>query len=132
MEFGEKEVEAASDLIVRDENPHEQDGIEANPNSDEETEMAVKRTRPLCDIYERCNAALLELANYTEAAVSAHWRTAMKEELNIIEKNNTWELVERPSNKKVIGVKWVYRTKLNPDGSVNKYKAKLVVKGYSQ
>ena len=56
----------------------------------------------------------------------------MKEELHMIEKNNTWELVERPSNKKVIGVKWVYRTKLNPNGSVNKHKAKLVVKGYSQ
>ena len=50
----------------------------------------------------------------------------------MIKKNNTWELVERPSNKKVIGIKWVYRTKLNPDGSVNKHKARLVVKGYSQ
>ena len=56
----------------------------------------------------------------------------MKEELDMIEKNNTWELVERQSNKKVIGVKWVYRTKLNLDGSVNKHKAKLMVKGYSQ
>ena len=50
----------------------------------------------------------------------------------MIEKNNTLELVERPRNKKVIGVKWVYRTKLNLDGSVNKHKAWLVVKGYSQ
>ena len=40
-----KKVEAASDLIVRDEDPHEQDGIEANPNSDEETEMAIRGTR---------------------------------------------------------------------------------------
>ena len=43
-----------------------------------------------------------------------------------------WELVDRPSHKKPIGVKWVYRTKLNPDGSINKYKARLVVKGYEQ
>ncbi|GKV50056.1 hypothetical protein SLEP1_g56772 [Rubroshorea leprosula] len=35
-------------------------------------------------------------------------------------------------NKKVIGVKWVYKVKLNPDGSINKHKARLVVKGYSQ
>ena len=40
--------------------------------------------------------------------------------------------MDRPQHRKVIGVKWVYRTKLNVDGSVNKYKAKLVVKGYNQ
>ena len=56
----------------------------------------------------------------------------MKEELRMIENNDTWELVDRPQHRKVIGVKWVYRTKLNADGSVNKYKARLVVMGYSQ
>nr|CAN63028.1 hypothetical protein VITISV_031874 [Vitis vinifera] len=56
----------------------------------------------------------------------------MKEELLMIEKNKTWELVDRPQERKVIGVKWVFRTKLNVDGSVNKYKARLVVKGYAQ
>ena len=50
----------------------------------------------------------------------------------MIDKNNTWELVDRPSHKKPIGVKWVYRTKLNSDGSINKHKARLVVKGYAQ
>ena len=40
-------------------------------------------------------------------------------------------LVDRPQNRKVIGVKWVYHTKLNADGSVNKHKAMLVVKGYA-
>ena len=50
----------------------------------------------------------------------------------MIEKNHTWKLLERPSNKKVIGVKWVFRTKLNADGSMNKHKARLVAKGYAQ
>ena len=49
-----------------------------------------------------------------------------------MKKNQTWELADKPENKKPIGVKWVYRTKLNPYGSVNKYKATLVVKGYVQ
>ena len=40
--------------------------------------------------------------------------------------------MDRPLHKKTIGVKWVYRTKLNADGSVNKFKARLVVKGYAQ
>ena len=56
----------------------------------------------------------------------------MNGELNMIEKNQTWELVERFENRKIIGVKWVFRTKLNVDGSVNKHKARLVVKGFAQ
>ena len=67
-----------------------------------------------------------------EAMQEKQWLSAMKEELGIIEKNNTWQLVQRPTDRKVIGVKWVFRTKLNVDGSVNKYKARLVVKGYAQ
>ena len=56
----------------------------------------------------------------------------MKDQLRMIEKNDTWELVDIPQHRKVIGVKWVYRTKLNTDGSINKYKARLVMKWYSQ
>jgi len=47
-------------------------------------------------------------------------------------KNKTWELVDKPENRKVIGVKWVFKIKLNADSSINKYKARLVVKGYAQ
>ena len=50
----------------------------------------------------------------------------------MIEKNGTWQLVDRPTNRKVIGVKWIFKTKLNPDGTICKHKAILVVKGYAQ
>ena len=60
------------------------------------------------------------------------WIASMEEELRMIEKNHTWQLVERPTDRKVIGVKWVFKTKLNADGSINKHKARLVVKGYAQ
>jgi hypothetical protein len=56
----------------------------------------------------------------------------MDEELDQIEKNDTWELVPRPKNKNVIGTKWVFRNKLNEDGQVTRNKASLACKGYAQ
>lgn len=47
-------------------------------------------------------------------------------------KNNTWELTELPEGFTPIDVKWVYKTKLNEDGEVDKHKARLVAKGYAQ
>lgn len=59
-------------------------------------------------------------------------KQAMEEELAINEKNETWELVNKPKNKQVMGVKLVHRVKLNVDGSTNKHKTRLFIKGYSQ
>lgn len=56
----------------------------------------------------------------------------MDQEIDAIERNNTWELTNLPSEAKKIGVKWIYKTKLNEKGEVEKYKARLVAKGYSQ
>ena len=60
------------------------------------------------------------------------WQVAMTEEMSTIERNETWELVDLLKDKNVIGLKWVYRTKYNADGSVQIHKARLVAKGYSQ
>ncbi|XP_051133023.1 uncharacterized protein LOC127252761, partial [Andrographis paniculata] len=60
------------------------------------------------------------------------WRKAMNEEIQVIEKNHTWELVDRPSRKDVIGVKWIYKVNHNADWSIQRNKARLVAKGYSQ
>lgn len=49
-----------------------------------------------------------------------------------MKKKNTWELVPCPDSKEIIGVKWIYKRKLNHDGSLRKRKARLVAKGYSQ
>jgi hypothetical protein len=56
----------------------------------------------------------------------------MDEELDQIEKNDTWELVPRPNDKNVINTKWVYKNKLNEDEHVTRNKARLVCKGYAQ
>ena len=47
-------------------------------------------------------------------------------------KNETWELVYLSEGKNVIRLKWVYRTKYDADGTIQKHKARLVAKGYSQ
>lgn len=70
--------------------------------------------------------------HFQEAEKEEKWNEAMKMEIESIEKNHTWELVHLPPQAKVIGVKWVYKTKLNEEGKVEKYKARLVAKGYSQ
>ncbi|XP_042974666.1 uncharacterized mitochondrial protein AtMg00820-like [Carya illinoinensis] len=95
-------------------------------------ETPSRRFRALNEIYESCNFTSIEPKNYAIASKEQVWVDAMKEEIRMIEKNNTWELVAYPCSKDLIEVKWVYKTKLNPDGSLNKCKARLVAKGYSQ
>ena len=56
----------------------------------------------------------------------------MDDEIHAIKKNDTWELTNLPTNKRHIGVKWVDKTKYNPNGEINCFKARLVAKGYKQ
>ena len=56
----------------------------------------------------------------------------MDEEIDSIERNSTWDLVDFPDNKNCIGVKWIYKTKLNGDGDVEKYKERLVAQGFNK
>lgn len=56
----------------------------------------------------------------------------MQEELDALIKNDTWELDPKPKNQPVVGCKWVYTIKLQPDGSLDRYKARLVAQGYKQ
>ncbi|KAI5329167.1 hypothetical protein L3X38_028564 [Prunus dulcis] len=91
-----------------------------------------KKWRSVNEIMAQCNMCIVEPENFEDANLDESWRNAMKAELEMIEKNNTWTLVDRPFDKPIIGVKWVYKTKLNLDGSVQKNKARLVAKGYSQ
>ncbi len=60
------------------------------------------------------------------------WKRAADEEMESLQKNQTWELVELPKGAKTIGCRWVLSTKHNSDGSLLKHKARLVAKGYAQ
>ena len=56
----------------------------------------------------------------------------MDDKIATIEKNKTWELVDLPKVKTVIGLKLIYKTKFKKDGSIQKHKPRLVAKGYLQ
>ncbi|KAL1204544.1 Retrovirus-related Pol polyprotein from transposon RE2 [Cardamine amara subsp. amara] len=83
-------------------------------------------------IIEACFRVAEEPKSYDDACVNKEWRYAMKEEIKMIEKNQTWLLVDRPEKKNIIGVKWIYRIKTDANGNPTKYKARLVARGFSQ
>ncbi|GJX84540.1 retrovirus-related pol polyprotein from transposon TNT 1-94 [Tanacetum coccineum] len=66
-----------------------------------------------------------------EALAHFGWCAAMIEEMNALDHNSIWALVDLPIQKKPIGCKWVFSVKMNPDGSISRLKARLVAKGYA-
>jgi hypothetical protein len=77
-------------------------------------------------------AKVREPESYAEAAEDANWYAAMEEEMHALAENGTGDLVDAPKGVKPIGCKWVYKIKYNTDGSINRYKARLVAKSYAQ
>ena len=68
-----------------------------------------------------------------EALFSAEkekWKAAMQKEMDSIYSNDVWDLVEPPKDCKPVGSKWVFKRKINADGSVDRYKARLVAQGF--
>ena len=63
---------------------------------------------------------------------SKHWKDAMISEYTSLMENETWELVPPEENQNVVGSRWVYKVKRNEDGSVDRFKARLVAQGYTQ
>lgn len=80
-----------------------------------------------------CNLSdVKEPESYEEAVQDLKWLEAMQQELEAFNENQTWQLVDLPSNKKDIGCKWVFKVKYNAKGEVERYKAQLVANGYTQ
>ena len=63
---------------------------------------------------------------------SDKWLMAMKEELKSMDDNNVWEMTELPKDSKRVDCKWVFKTKRDSKGNVERYKVRLVAKGYTQ
>jgi hypothetical protein len=123
-----KQKEAKSPLrIIRKNHPENQIIGDINEG--------VQTRRKLIKDSEQSHVAFLSMTEpkiFEEASQEDNWIRAMNEELDQIEKNNTWELVPRLEDKNVIGSKWVFKNKMNEKGQVVRNKARLVCKGYAQ
>ena len=112
---------------------------ELSQSEDYEEEETV-RYRSIQSIYEKTNLLCSEFSllfaeepsSYSLAEKQEVLRDAMKEEISTILRNNTWTAVKPRKDIRPIGVKWVFRVKKDSMGKVVRYKARLVVKGYSQ
>ena len=71
-------------------------------------------------------------SNVHEALDHPGWRQAIIDEIQALENNGTWELIPLPPGKTTVSCRWVYTVKVGPNGEVDRLKAQLVAKGYTQ
>jgi hypothetical protein len=97
------------------------------------TTRQVKRPKPfssymdlMCDLLEK------EPTCFEESIQKKEWLDALTEEYQSITKNDVWEIVHRPKSKDVVSSKWLFKIKQVFDGSIEKYKAIFVARGFSQ
>jgi hypothetical protein len=76
--------------------------------------------------------SLTEPTTYSTASKHPQWCNAMDEEFQALQNQGTWALVPAPSTKNIVGCKWVYKLKYNSDGTISRYKARFVAKGFHQ
>jgi hypothetical protein len=99
----------------------------------EGTTRQVKRPNPFSSYMAlMCNLLDEEPTCFEEAIQKKEWADAMTEEYQSIIKNDVWEIVPRPKSKDVVSSKWLFKIKHVVDGSIEKYKARFVARGFSQ
>src|ERR1044072_1281667 len=96
--------------------------VEGNNNS-------INRYGPICYNLENDPETFEEAIKSQD---SAFWKEAIQEEMDSIMGNKTWKLVDLPPGSKPIGCKWIFKKKMIVDGTIDKFNARLVAKGFTQ
>ena len=111
------------------------------PVIDNNDHMVVRRTareRRAPNLYGDCTNLAHEDREPTSASEGmnssdkAKWQSAMEMEMESLLGDEVWNLVKLPEDRQTVSSKWVFKVKVSPDGSSERYKARLVAQGYSQ
>lgn len=147
LESSETEVELSIDVDGRteetvkdDDDVHEEREdahVQLNSEDVDENIRRSSRQRKMkhcicCNQVKKFDQGTSDVEEMLSGKDGEKWIDAMKQELNEIEENKTWILVKRPHDRNVIGCRWVFKTKYNKDGSVERYRARLVAQGHKQ
>lgn len=92
----------------------------------------VSKPNPKYALTVTYDPTLLEPTCYTQAAKSEEWRKAMGAEFNALQQSGTWSLVQPTSDMNILPNKWVFKIKKHSDGTIERYKARLVANGFHQ
>ena len=116
----------------------EQDESTAVETTDQALRQSQRMKRPP-DLYGEWATVSISESNeprsVTEALASPDkikWLNAMQKEIQSLNSNDVWDLVELPGDRKAVGSKWVFKLKVDADGLVERHKARLVAQGFSQ
>ncbi len=141
-EEGDTNTNGGYELILDLSSSHEPEiETELQPLADTHTESpnvprrSTRQTRKP-DYYGRVECNLSETpTSFREATSSpdkSKWKREMEAEMRSLDENQVWDLVDLPPDRKTVGSKWVFKVKTQADGSVARYKARLVAQGYTQ
>ena len=101
-----------------------------------ETRQSTREKRPKNYYGEWANITLVQEPSTVKEALSSSesekWKTAMSSEMTSLRENQVWDLVELPKGRRAISSKWIFKKKLDADGNVERYKSRLVARGFTQ
>jgi Reverse transcriptase (RNA-dependent DNA polymerase) len=92
-------------------------------------------TKHLPESLQNFNTKLMSITipkNVEEVKRDPRWIQAMKLEMEALNKNDTWTLTKLPKKKKLVGYRWVYSIKFDANENIDRYKARLIIKEYTQ
>ncbi|KAK3002997.1 hypothetical protein RJ639_019416 [Escallonia herrerae] len=128
--FPEANVQAPSNVEVENESPAQ--NIARREDEQQAVRRSTRETKQPDYLKDYVSINCRRTTSYEEAMGCTNWERTMQEEIDALDKNETWELVSKPEKCEPVICKWVFRLKKNSDGTIDRFKARLVSHGFSQ